>query len=125
MRLKGRMGMKRVVSVLLALLLIPILVACGDGGDEGNDIILQQYFVGRVVEVYEKSCLVEISDPGNQYLSVGEVAVVSTNLSDCPAFAVGDFLRIVFDGKVAESYPPQIFTVYSIQKTDALGRNRD
>ena len=47
--------------------------------------------------------------------------VVSTNFlegfeykSDISNVKVGDRVRVLYDGKVAESYPPQILTVYSI-----------
>ncbi len=51
--------------------------------------------------------------------------VVSTNFlegygykSDISNIAVGDRVRVLYDGKVAESYPPQILSVYSINKVE-------
>ena len=51
--------------------------------------------------------------------------VVSTNFlegygykSDISNISVGDRVRVLYDGKVAESYPPQILSVYSINKVE-------
>ena len=51
--------------------------------------------------------------------------VISTNFiegfgykSDISNIAVGDIVCVLYDGKVAESYPPQILSVYSINKVD-------
>ena len=75
------------------------------------------------MEKYENSCLIEVTDPGNQYFRIGDVAVVRTNIEGCPLYSAGDYLRIIYDGMVAESYPPQIFHVYSIYKIDAQGND--
>lgn len=110
--------MKRIFALFLIMISIFGLVACNSNG-EGKDI-LNPYFTGKVLEIYDKSCLVEVSDIGNGHLSVGEEVVVSTDISNCPEFAVGDYLTISFDGKVAESYPPQILKVYLISKADGI-----
>lgn len=51
--------------------------------------------------------------------------VISTNFlegfgykSDISNIAVGDRVHVLYDGKVAESYPPQILSVYSINKVE-------
>ena len=51
--------------------------------------------------------------------------VVSTNFvegfgykSDISDINVGDCVRVLYDGKVAESYPPQILTVYQIYEME-------
>ena len=83
------------------------------------------YFTGEVLEKYDFSCLVEVTDEGNCYLGFGNPVVVHTTLDDCPAYEVGDFLTVSFDGTVAQSFPPQVCRVYKIITTDARGNVTD
>jgi hypothetical protein len=52
---------------------------------------------------------------------VGEKLIVNTNVENCPAYKAGDHLTVVFDGKVALSYPGQVLNVFQIIKTDSNG----
>ena len=70
------------------------------------------YFCGRVIETNSKGFLVEVTDGGNGSFAIGEKVQVNTELYG--DYNVGDNLRIVFDGKVAMSYPPQVTSVQSI-----------
>ena len=115
--------MKKILSVFLVLICLMIFCACGS--DDGGSDILNPHFTGEVIEKYEKSCLVKVADIGNGHLAVGDEVVVSTNIRDCPEYAVGDFLKIVFDGKIAESYPPQILNVSIISKVEVEGNVSD
>lgn len=108
--------MKKLWIIFIGIICLFILSACG-GKKEENDI-LNPYFTGKVVEVYEKSCLVEVTDIGNGNFFVGEKVVVHTDNDNCPNYDLGDSLTISFDGKVALSYPPQIFNVSIVHKTD-------
>ena len=108
--------MKKIAIWLLCLFCFFALGACAQK-EEGKDI-LNPYFTGKVVEVYEKSCLVEVTDIGNGNFFVGEKVVVHTDNENCPEYDLGDSLTISFDGKVALSYPPQIFNVSIVHKTD-------
>lgn len=90
---------------------------------EGKDIIEKAYFYGRVLEIYDGSCLLTVTDTGNQQFGLDNKVVVHTNIEDCPEIAVGDYLRVVFDGRVAESYPPQIFSPTAIEKTNSIGES--
>ena len=83
--------------------------------------MLNPYFTGKVLEIYENSCLVEVTDTGNGNFYLGERIIVNTNIEGAPKYTVGDHLRISFDGKVALSYPGQVLNVYSVVKTDANG----
>lgn len=74
----------------------------------------QAYFKGKVIEKYENNCLVEVTDNGNQRFMLSDKVVVKTDIEGCPDYAVGDYLKIEFDGMVAESYPMQILNVFSI-----------
>ena len=93
-----------------------LLCAC-NSHEEGNDI-LDPYFSGKVLEKYETSCLLEITDNGNQSFASGDVVVVNTDVENCPEYTEGDLLTITFDGSIAESYPPQIHKVSMITKVE-------
>ncbi len=116
--------MNKFITFFFVFLSLTISVSCTtdkDKSDDGSDIVIQPYFCGQVMEKYETSCLMEVTDPGNQYFRKGDLTVVNTNIDGCPQYGVGDYLRIIYDGMVAESYPPQIFHVFSIHKTDVQG----
>lgn len=74
------------------------------------------YFTGKVLEKYEKSCLIEVTNKGNQSFGVGDLITVNTDIESCPEYQKGDVLTVTFDGSVAESYPMQIHKVYRIVK---------
>lgn len=105
--------MKKTALCLMIFFCIAVFCSCGESG---TDILLQAHFSGTVLEVYEGGCLMEVSDTGNQAFSVGDLVSVNTSVEGCPSYSAGDCLRIVFDGTVGESYPMQIFKVYSVQK---------
>ena len=109
--------MKKCLALLLTLVCLTTLVACGIKGYQ------PPYFSGKVIEKYENSCLIEVTNTGNGHLSIGEKVEVKTSIDNCPNYEVGDYLRIVFDGTVAESYPPQILNVKDICKTDSTGNS--
>lgn len=108
--------MKKLAVWLLCFICLFTLMACQEK-EEGKDI-LNPYFTGKVIGIYENSCLVEVTDTGNGNFFVGEKVVVHTDISNCPEYAVEDSLTISFDGKVALSYPPQIFGATIISKAD-------
>ena len=108
--------MKKIAIWLLCLFCFFSLGACAQK-EEGQETV-NPYFTGKVLEIYENSCLVEVTDTGNGNFFVGEKVVVHTAGVDTPDYAVDDCLTISFDGKVALSYPPQIFSVTIISKTD-------
>lgn len=90
--------------------------------EEENNSELKDYFYdtylpfvleGEVLSVSNSSITIKCEQH--------DKIVVSTNFvdgfgykSDISNIAVGDRVRVLYDGKVAESYPPQILTVYSI-----------
>jgi hypothetical protein len=123
--------MRKYLAALLILACAVGLFACDrkdrdksvNEDDGGNDIITQAYFCGRVVEVNGNSCLMEVTDTGNQGFNVGDPVVVNTDVEGCPEYGVGDCLRVVFDGAVAESYPMQIFGVIAVYRIDGSGRD--
>ena len=108
--------MKKATTLLLVLFCITVmLTACqAESPDPSDKPVDQHYFSGRVIEAYGASCLVEVTDMGNQHFKLGDRLVIHTNIENCPAYSEGDSLKIVFDGMVAESYPPQILKVFEI-----------
>lgn len=112
--------MKKLISVLLVCVCLLAICACKADSEEPLDTE-NPYFTGRVIEMEERGCLMEVTHIGNGNFAVGEKVIVNTNIAGCPRFSAGDHLRISFDGKVALSYPGQVLNVYSIHKTDANG----
>ena len=110
--------MRRFLARLLVGFCIFACVACDFNGDDGGRDILNPYFTGKVLETYENSCLLEVTDTGSGNFYVGDKVVVRTNIKNCPDYAVGDYLRISFDGKVALSYPAQVLNVYIVSKVE-------
>ena len=108
--------MKKIFSLLLILFCITaIMTACqAEPSDNNNHSTDQYYFSGKVIETYGKSCLIEVTDVGNQSFNLGSRFVIHTDVENCPAYSEGDSLKIVFDGMIAESYPPQILHVFEI-----------
>ena len=73
-------------------------------------------FYGKILEAYGTGYLIKITDG-----SIGSDKIYVHAGDEFPALAAGDYVKVVFDGAVAESYPPQIFSVRKISKTDRLG----
>ena len=111
--------MKKILLICALLACLAVLGACNQ---EPTELDTQNpYFTGKVIEIEERGCLMEVTHTGNGNFYVGERIIVNTKIKDCPKYAVGDHLRISFDGKVALSLPGQVLNVYSVVKTDANG----
>jgi hypothetical protein len=114
--------MKKVLLVGLVLTCLLAVCACKKQPTTPAELDTENpYFTGKVLEMEERGCLMEVTHTGNGNFYVGEKIIVNTNIKGCPKFAVGDHLRISFDGKVALSLPGQVLNVYSVVKTDANG----
>ena len=113
--------MKRLISILLIIISLITFMGCDLVGKPNIDENTP-YFTGKVIEIEQDRCLLEITDEGNQYLAKGTTVYVNTGLKDCPTFVVGDHLTVTFSGAVATSLPPIAFSVYKIQKTTADGK---
>ena len=112
--------MKKCLCVLLCLLCVFALASCVDAREEEESN--HTYVIGRVIEVYEGRCCLEITDGADLGFGEGELVIVNTSIDRCPDYEVGDFLKVEFDGTVALSYPPQILSVLAIRKTDGNGK---
>ncbi len=112
--------MKKVLAFILTIICLVMLVACDTNTDQSQNNAQPAYLSGKVIEIYESGCLLEVTDEGNYgKLAVGTTVEISTNVENCPEFVVGDYLTVEFDGTVAESYPPQILHVLVINKIDS------
>lgn len=112
--------MKKLFSILLCVVSLGVFMGCNLG--EVNIDENTPYFTGKVVEIDQDRCLLEITDEGNQYLVKGTIVYVNTGIKDCPKFEIGDHLTVTFSGAVGLSLPPIAFSVYKIQKTTADGK---
>ncbi len=90
--------------------------------DNGDESTQTKVFQARVIGVGESSITVMPFPNTSEYKAAGnDGIVVSTLLDDgCKAegFAVGDYVRISYDGRLAETYPVQILKVYMIEKAE-------
>ena len=111
--------MKKILSLILSLVFIVSFSSCKIV-DKVQDIV-KPNFIGMVIEKYDNSCLVEVVSTKDTHPTAGEQVVVGTNIDDCPQYDVGDFIKIVYNGEIAETYPLQVFNVYEIIKVDENG----
>lgn len=112
--------MKRYFVLALAFVMIFAFVGCGEATTEfvhDSGVGVPFMLEGEVLSISNSS----ITLKSEQHDRI----VISTNFvegfgykSDISSIAVGDRVRVLYDGKVAESYPPQILSVYSINKVE-------
>ena len=107
--------MKKVILSVLVSICMLGTSGCGLN-KEHNVNVTPVFFVATVTEVNEGSLLVEVTDNGSTSLREGTAAHVSTDLDGYTGCAVGDSIRIEFDGMIQELYPPIIPNVISITK---------
>lgn len=107
--------MKKTVSVVLLLCMI-FMSGCGN---EKAD----PYFDATVLEVYEKSVLVEPFEGADELKSADQINVSTEVASthEVPQMETGTTIRIVYNGDIAETYPAQINTVFAIYLVDETG----
>jgi hypothetical protein len=110
---------KRLLAMVLVLALMIGFTSCNVVKDVESES--KPNFIGKVIEKYDNSCLVEVVEAKDNYPAKGTEVVVNTDIDDCPQYNVGDFIKIVYNGEIAESYPLQIFNVYEVIKVDENG----
>ncbi len=116
--------MKRILPLFLALCLALPLFGCAQGEKlpDGNG---QVFFNATVLEVYEGGgCLVEPSRDEEAVLrSADQITLGGDTLegNGLTNLAVGDAIRIAYDGTILETYPAQLATVYSVYLLDENG----
>lgn len=112
--------MKKLLTILLCIVSLVAFMGC-NLGDRVNIDENTPYFTGKVIEIEQDRCLLQITNEGNQYLAKDTTVYVNTSIKDCPDFEVGDYLTVTFSGAVGLSLPPIVFSVLKIQKTTADG----
>lgn len=100
---------------VFALLILALLGGCSKKMDM-HSVLSEPNFAGIVTEVSENSILVRVNEEEEAYKSSDLIAVsldvqIKDGLSE---YAVGDEVRVYYDGSIAESYPAQVSTVYAI-----------
>ena len=107
--------MKKTIAFILALICVLGLVGCNSRKDN-NLNETSAFFDAKVTEVNEGHLFVEVTDKGSTSLGEGTTVHVSTNFDGYTECAVGDSIRIEFDGLIQELYPPIIPNVVAISK---------
>lgn len=121
--------MKRFLCLIISILLLTVCVACGGDKAEVNDVNVSapfqdeqesstpiipdtHTFTGEVLSV-EKGMILVSPDKQNSAIS----PEVFVNVSQFPklCFEKGDRVKVVFNGQVAQSFPPQILGVKDIE----------
>ena len=110
------------LAILWIISCLFTLVACNSADNGASRKVgednMNPYFTGKVTEIYDEGCLLEVTDVGNGNFWVGSKVKVNTDIKDCPDYEVGDLLKITFDGKVTRSLPPQVTCVFSVDKSE-------
>ena len=123
--------MKRILAIFLVLLLSLSMVACSDPTRDyiepdkidHNEEVETDYFEARIVEVYEKSIVVEPIDDSNASKSSDKIDVTIDGISVDFDLVVGDIVGITYAGGIAESYPAQINDTISMVFISAAENN--
>ncbi len=100
--------MKKLICIITALAALLLLAACSGKTEEAVT------FRATVLEVREGCYLVEPVEGSAELKSADRITVPIKNAAPSPEPEAGDILEIEYDGRIAESYPAQITTVYSI-----------
>ena len=98
--------MKKLIPLLLSLVFVLTLIGC-TSEDKAT-------FQATILEIQDGYYLVEPVEGSTELNSADQITVPMVNINPSQEPKVGDTLEIVYDGVIAESYPAQINTVYSI-----------
>ena len=98
--------MKKLIPLLLSLAFVLTLIGC-TSEDKAT-------FQATILEIQDGYYLVEPVEGSTELNSADRIMVPMVNINPSQEPEVGDTLEIVYDGVIAESYPAQINTVYSI-----------
>ena len=129
--------MKKLLAIFLTITCIMMLGACAkkDNTNNGNsnDLKLEKaitgdeiYFVAKLVELYEITMLIEVTDKGNSGVAVGDRIVIptekiSTALADNYVETTDNYLCIEFDGNIMETSPLELGTIHEINVINEEG----
>ncbi len=74
------------------------------------------YFNAEVLEINEKNILVKPNADSNEIKSADKISVSLDFISTIPvpSFKIGDKVRVIYNGEIAETYPAQISNVFVV-----------
>ena len=114
----------RILIILSIIILSSALVACGDkslkGDNNGGSSDL-----GKDIVTFEATVIDDDGIPlvtpveGSSELRSADKISVSIKTDNTSVYEPGDLIRITYDGRIAESYPAQIWA----SKIEVIGRN--
>lgn len=124
--------MKKCVFALIFVCLLLLLVSCGQKSEstanntssntsvavpssnkDHEDIVSNAIsFTGEILSVENGSIMVA---PDEENSAISPKVVVNTSQFPNKEFCVGDKVRVIYNGQVAQSFPPQIFGVTAIE----------
>ena len=118
--------MKRTLTLLFSLCVALLLFGCA-GSEEPSGEAGTPSFNATVLEVYESGgCLVEpFADEEAVLRSADRLTLGGKTLEEngFSGLAVGDGIRIEYDGTILETYPAQLAAVYSVCPLDENGES--
>lgn len=86
------------------------------GADEPNTVITNPSFNAEVLEVSEEVILVKPDSDSNEIKSADKISVSLDSISTIPipTFSVGDRVRVIYNGEIAETYPAKINKAFGV-----------
>lgn len=103
--------MKKVGAILFTLVFSIFLVGCNLSEENQADAS----FTGTIAEINDDSALIDIEE--GEIRNSGNQVIVDLSIVEDEEFAVGDKVRVGYNGGVMESYPLQITTAF-VEKVD-------
>ena len=108
--------MKKYIFLIFLLMFSISLVACGNNinnnivDEPNNDEIIKKEvsFEAKILEIHEKSILVEPVEGSNELKSSDKISLGVSNINIDFDLQLGQTIKIVYDGMIMESYPAQI-----------------
>lgn len=108
--------MKKLTAFVLALACVLGLVGCNTESTKQNTDP-KVNITGIVKDISDNAILIE-NETGEYWVSLN-----TENKDTSTTFNIGDEVVVCYDGTIAESYPMQIHTVYSITVKTPAGKN--
>ncbi len=114
---------KNILIIILVFIFAMGLIACGERdtnktNDNGSDDLLEEVVFDATV-IDASGLLLVTPVEGSSELRSADKISVSIKLDDTSDYKAGDLVRITYDGRIAESYPAQIWA----SKIEPIGRN--
>ena len=116
--------MKKITILLLSLFCVSGFLGCGIQQPQEEDINVQYFFSGKVLEVEEEYLKLEVLYTGNTNLSEESIVEVSNDVvaaAGCPQFVSGERARVVM-ARNTENVPAEQLQALAIYKEDAEGK---